>query len=635
MKINTHDKDIHISDFQLYLLNEGTNYRSYTMLGAHPIHDGRNTVRFGVWAPNAKGVSVAGEFNNWDLGKNPMRYIQNSGVWEAFIEGVSPYSSYKYAIFTKDGQTLYKTDPYGFYSELRPSSASKVVDLDEYIWNDDLWQAQKSQRLKEGKPLSIYEIHIGSWRRKDGEQFITYRDMAEELVDYVLEMGYTHIELMPVMEHPFDGSWGYQVTGYFAPTSRYGAPCDFMYFIDKCHQKGIGVILDWVPAHFPKDSHGLASFDGTTLYEYKDPRIGEHKEWGTLVFDYGKNEVKSFLLSSAVFWIEKYHIDGLRVDAVSSMLYLDYGRMNGEWIPNRYGGKENLEAINLMKKLNSIIADKYPGTLMIAEESTAWPMVTGTIEEGGLGYTHKWNMGWMHDTLDYASLDPIYRKYSHNKLTFSLVYAFSENYILPLSHDEVVHGKKSLIEKMYGNYDEKFANLRALLGFMMSHPGHKLLFMGGEFGQFSEWNYNKSLDWHLLGYDKHLMLRNYIKELNHLYLQQNLLWEIESGWAGFRWIEPDDSDQSVLSFIRMGKDSRNFLIIVCNFTPVIREEYRIGVPDALEYAEILNSDDTRFGGWGNKNISPIVVEPFPMHGFKYSIRIKLPPLSSVFFKPIF
>ena len=624
-----------INEYELYLFNEGTNYYSYRMLGSHftKVNEALG-VQFTVWAPNAKSVSVVGDFNNWKEGLNAMEPLGDSGVWTTFIPDLKEMEIYKYKIETKgkSEDKILKSDPYAFYSEVRPNTASRVVSIDGYYWNDESWQEKKEKTPPYNIPISIYEVHLGSWKLNKDKGFLTYRELADELVDYVLYMGYTHIELLPVSEFPFDGSWGYQVTGYFSVNSRFGTPKDFMYFVDKCHQNGIGVILDWVPGHFPKDAHGLAKFDGTCLYEYEDTRLGEHKEWGTLVFDYGKAEVRSFLISNALFWLDYYHIDGLRVDAVTSMLYLDYGRENGEWVPNKYGGRENLEAIDFMRKLNEAVYKYFPNTMMIAEESTSWPMVTMPTFIGGLGYSHKWNMGWMHDILDYMSNDPIYRKWNHDKLTFSMMYAFSENYILPLSHDEVVHGKKSLIDKMPGDYWQRFANLRLLFSYMITHPGKKLLFMGGEFGQFIEWKYYDSLDWHLLEYEMHYKLQQFVKEINHLYINQKSLWEIDDSWDGFKWIDAKNHDQSTISYIRIGKSKYDYIIVILNFTPVVRENYRIGVPDYGEYVEILNSDKTRFGGSGQLNIDPIKSEDLPWHNFPYSMCIKTPPLGASFFK---
>lgn len=624
-----------ISDYDLYLFHEGTNFYTYRIMGAHMDRKRKTgSVRFTVWAPNAEEVSVVGDFNEWDGNACSMEKIGTHGIWTTEIDRIPEYSLYKYQIRLKSGQTFLKSDPYAFYCETRPSTDSKIVCLIGYKWNDQEWQENKKNSPLYDKPVLIYEVHLGSWMRNENNEFISYREMAEKLVDYVADMGYTHIELMPISEHPLDDSWGYQVTGYYAATSRFGSPHDFMYFVDRCHQKGIGVIMDWVPAHFPKDSHGLSRFDGTALYEYEDPRIGEHKQWGTYVFNYGRNEVRSFLISNAVFWLDVYHIDGLRVDAVSSMLYLDYGRPKGEWIPNLHGGRENLDAIEFMQKLNEGVFRDYPNTLMIAEESTSWPMVTRPTYLGGLGYSHKWNMGWMHDVLDYMSLDPIHRKWHHNKLTFSMMYAFSENFILPLSHDEVVHGKKSLLDKMNGDYWSKFANLRALYGYMMAHPGKKLLFMGGEFGQFIEWRFYTSLDWNLLDYEMHSKLHKYVKELNSFYRDQRALWENDTDWEGFRWIEPNDCDQSVLSFIRIGRNKDEYIICICNFTPISREDYRIGVPMPGEYKEVFNSDQMCFGGTGYINEKLIITDNIQWNSFMHSISIKVPPLSSVFIKPM-
>jgi 1,4-alpha-glucan branching enzyme len=617
---------------QLGTFNRGTNYFSYRVLGAHleKREDAKGVV-FRVWAPNAQGVSVVGDFNDWDGSLNPMNRIDNTGVWEAFVKDIGEGELYKYYITTYDGQTVFKIDPFGFCAELRPGNASKVVSLDRYIWGDKRWEKQKRVDSLQDKPILIYEVHPGSWKGSADGEFINFRELANELVDYVYDMGYTHLELMPVMEHPFDGSWGYQVTGYFASTSRYGSPEDFMYFVDVCHQRNIGVILDWVPAHFPRDAHGLARYDGTCLYEHEHPFKGAHPEWGTLIFNYGREQVKSFLISSALFWLEYYHIDGLRVDAVSSMLYLDYARKNGEWIRNRYGGNENLEAIEFVKMLNEAVYKEFPGTLMVAEESTSWPMMTKATYLGGLGFSNKWNMGWMNDVLSYMSMDPIHRKWNHNKLTFSLMYAFNENFILPLSHDEVVHGKKSLIDKMPGDYNSKFANLRLLYGYMMGHPGKKLLFMGGEFGQFIEWRFNEGLEWFLLDYDMHKKLHDYVKVLNGFYLKEKSLWEIDYDWKGFKWIDTNNYNQSIITFMRTAKNQDDFLIIVCNFTPVVHEMYRIGVPEEGEYIEVFNSDDTIYGGSGVKNEGNLVSENTKWHCCDYSIQITIPPLSSIYF----
>ena len=623
-----------ITDYQLYLFNQGTNYHSYKMLGAHPIDSGGTVgTRFAVWAPNARRVSAVGDFNGGQGTAHIMTRLGASGAWEIFIPGVKEFELYKYEIEDCNGCTAMKADPYAFYSELRPRTASVVYNIhNRYKWRDEEWQEYKAGTPIYDKPVLIYEVHIGSWRRKEGNEFLSYREIARELIPYVKYMGYTHIELLPVAEYPYDGSWGYQTTGYYSVTSRYGTPEDFMYFVDECHLAGIGVIIDWVPAHFPKDGHGLIRFDGTALYEHDDPRKGEHPHWGTLIFNYGRNEVRSFLISNAMFWLDVYHIDGLRVDAVASMLYLDYGKSRGEWIPNQYGGKENLEAIDFMKKMNEVVYNAFPNTLMIAEESTAWPMVTRPVYLGGLGFNYKWNMGWMNDILRYMSMDPIYRKWHHESLTFSMLYAFSENYILPLSHDEVVHGKRSLLDKMPGDYWQKFANLRLLYGYMIAHPGKKLLFMGCEFGQFVEWRFYMSLDWHLLDYEMHSKLHHYVRKLNHFYLGHSALWERDHVWDGFRWIDPHDCSQSIISFIRKGMDPDNWLIAVCNFTPVVRHEYRIGVPLAGEYVEVFNSDDPNFGGSGQDNPGTILSQNIPWHDFSQSISITIPPLAAVFFE---
>lgn len=630
-----HEKDLSISQYQLYLFNQGKNYYSYNSLGAHIIKTAnKNKTRFSVWAPNAIQVNIVGDFNGWSSNANQMELLGQSGIWELTLDGIPEGSLYKYEVHSMDGSIFLKTDPYGFCSEVRPKNASILYDINGYEWGDKEWMDSKPDSPLYDKPLSIYEMHMGSWKRKQDGSFLTYREYAKQLVDYIYDMGYTHIELLPIAEHPYDGSWGYQVTGYFCPTSRFGRPKDFMYFVDMCHQRGIGVILDWVPAHFPKDSWGLARFDGTPLYEYADSRLGEHKEWGTYVFNFGKPEVLSFLISSAIFWLDIYHIDGLRVDAVSSMLYLDYGRKPGEWIPNEHGGNENLKAAAFLQKLNKAVYDDFPSTLMIAEESTSWPMVSKPTYMGGLGFSHKWNMGWMHDILDYMSLDPLFRKGNHNRLTFSMTYAFSENFILPLSHDEVVHGKKSLINKMPGDYRSKFANLRLLYGYMMAHPGKKLLFMGSEFGQFVEWRFYSALDWNLLEYEMHNKLLSFVKDLNHLYRREPPLWENDYSWEGFKWINADDSQRSIISFIRFAKDPPEQIIVVCNFTPVVWNDYIIGVPSLGDYSEILNSDSTKYGGSGIANPSVIIAHPTPWQSFSYSLRIKVPPLGALYLKLI-
>ena len=621
-----------ITDFALYLFGEGTNHQAYEMLGAHPhCKDGVAGYRFAVWAPNAASVSVTGAFNDWDTVLNPMEQIGSTGVWYAFVPGVAEGCMYKYAITDRAGNLHYKADPYAFYAELRPGTASVTADLSKYKWRDKKWQKKKEKQAPYDRPMLIYEVHPGSWKRGKDGAFLTYRQLAEQLVPYVKDMGYTHIELMPIAEHPFDGSWGYQTTGYYAATSRYGTCEDFMYFVDYCHQNDISVILDWVPAHFPRDAYGLRQFDGTPLYEYADPRIGEHKEWGTLVFDYTKNQVVSFLISNAYFWFDQYHIDGLRVDAVSSMLYRDYDRRDGEWVANEYGGKENLESIRFLQELNKVIFAHFPNALMIAEESTAWPKITKPVQEGGLGFNYKWNMGWMNDTLRYMSMDPYFRKYNHNILTFLMFYAFSENYILPLSHDEVVHGKRSLIDKMYGSYEEKFAQLKQYYAYAIAHPGKKLLFMGGEFGQFVEWRPSEELDWMLLDYESHDNLHKFVRSLNHFYLENKALWQIEDSWDGFTWINANDEDNSVISFIRRGRAKGSEVIVVCNFTPVRRDSYVIGVPSGGEYVIALSSDDKRFGG-ASKTGTVVKARKKGFEEFKYSLELELAPLTTIYLK---
>lgn len=622
-----------MADDQIYLFHEGTNYRSYQMLGAHLIKNGKQKgTFFGVWAPNASWVSVIGDFNGWNIWTHPMKKVQNSGIWELFIPDVKEFQLYKYAIGTASGNILYKADPYAYYSELRPKTASVICSLEGFSWKDDEWQKHKKTNQPYDKPLMIYEVHLGSWRRHEDGSLMNYREIADELVPYVKDMGYTHIELMPVMEHPFDGSWGYQLTGYYAVTSRFGTPKDLMYFVDLCHKKGIGIIMDWVPGHFPKDTHGLAKFDGTALFEHPDPRQGEHIEWGTLVFNYGKKEIHSFLISNIIFWLENFHADGIRVDAVTSMLYLDYARK--DWLPNKYGGKENLEAVDLIRKMNEIVATQYPGTLMIAEESSQWPLVSRAISAGGLGFTFKWNMGWMNDTLKYCSMDPLYRKGNHNLITFSMTYAFSENYILPFSHDEVVHGKHSLLNKMPGDYGQKFAGLRCMYGYMVAHPGKKLVFMGGEFGQFIEWKYEDKLDWHLLNYEMHRRMKDYVKALNHFYLENACLWEDDGGWDGYQWISPNDCNNSLIAFMRKGKTPGDYIVVVINFTPVLREKYILGIPAAKGYKPVFNSDEKRFGGTGKVTKRMLSVKNVPCHDFEHSITLKVPPLSAVFYRPV-
>ncbi len=614
------------ADVPLYLFHQGSNARAYEFFGSH--FEGENAV-FRVWAPHARAVSVTGSFNGWNAEENPMRCIGN-GVWEASIPGLKVYDTYKYAITDRAGAVRLKADPYAFHAETRPANASKLYDLDGYQWGDAAWIRKRESGNIYRSPVNIYELHAGSWRVHDDGEPYSWRDLADALRPYLTDMGYTHVELLPVMEHPFDGSWGYQVTGYFAVTSRFGTPHDFMYFVDTLHAAGIGVILDWVPAHFPKDAHGLYEFDGTPQYEYADALKREHKDWGTRVFDYGKNEVVSFLVSSAHFWFDRFHVDGLRVDAVASMLYLDYGRKNGEWRPNIYGGRENLEAVAFLRALNESVFRDFPGVLMIAEESTAWPLVTAPVCDGGLGFNYKWNMGWMNDTLRYAALDGLSRKYNHDLITFSLFYAFSENFVLPISHDEVVHGKKSLLDKMPGTYEEKFMGMKAFLGLMYAHPGKKLLFMGQEFGQFIEWDEKKQLDWFLLDYPAHRQLHDFCRALFRLYRATPALWQVDDSWDGFSWLVADDNDNSVAAFERRDRDG-NSVICVVNFTPVRRENYRIGVTDRGVLTTLLSSDDLRFGGTREK-FPRLYTRKEPMHGRDYSFSLDLPGLSCIYLK---
>jgi len=626
-----------LSDFDLYLLAEGTHHNTYEKLGAHMREiAGVPGVAFAVWAPNAQRVSVVGNFNHWDGWCHPMRVRGSTGVWELFIPGLRDGEIYKYEIKGRSNNYLgLKSDPYGFFAELRPKTASIVYDIDRYTWHDQQWMAERATRQGLNAPLAIYEVHLGSWRRPAGEDhgMLNYRDLAQQLADYVTKLGFTHVELLPVMEHPLDESWGYETTGYFAPTSRHGTPEDFMYFVDYLHQHGIGVILDWVPAHFPSDAYGLVFFDGTHLYEHKDPRQGEQPDWGTCIFNYGRTEVKDFLGTSALFWLEKYHADGLRVDAVASMLYLDYSRKAGEWVPNRFGGNENLDAIGFIKRFNELAHELHPGALTVAEESTAWPMVSRPTYIGGLGFDLKWNMGWMHDTLLYFSKDPLYRKYEHNHLTFSLIYAFNENFVLVLSHDEVVHGKRSLLSKMPGDYWQQFANLRSFYAFLYAHPGKKMLFMGGEIGQWNEWDAAKSLDWNLLEYEPHQKLQGLVAELNHLYGAERSLHEIDFESKGFEWIDFRDADNSVIAFMRKGETAGDYLIVVCNFTPLPRQGYRVGVPEACFYQEILNTDDVKFGGSGVTNVPGRQALQFAWQNQPFHVELTLPPLGVIYLKP--
>jgi len=626
-----------LTDYDLYLFGEGTHYLNYEKLGAHEREvAGIRGVHFGVWAPNAKRVSVVGDFNLWDGRAHAMRNRGSSGIWEIFLPELGEGTLYKFEILSRVGSYLgLKADPYAFAAELRPKTASLVCNIDGYKWKDSAWLEARAARDWLHSPMSIYEVHAGSWRRDtaEGNRWLTYRELADELIPYAKKLGHTHIELMPIMEHPLDASWGYQTTGYYAVTSRFGAPADFMYFVDRCHQEGLGVILDWTPAHFPRDAHGLAFFDGTHLYEHADPRLGEQPDWGTLVFNYGRNEVQNFLLSNALFWIEKYHVDGLRVDAVASMLYLDYSRKPGEWIPNEHGGRENLAAIAFLKKLNEVLHIQNPGALMIAEESTSWPAVSRPTYVGGLGFDLKWNMGWMNDTLRYIELDPIHRQHHHNELTFSMLYAFHENFVLPLSHDEVTHGKRALLEKMPGDDWQKFANLRLLFGYMFAHPGKKLLFQGSELGDRNEFWEDGSVDWGLENSAPHRAIQRLVEDLNHLHTGERALHEVDFEWAGFEWLQANDAASSVLAFLRRAHRPEDYIVVVCNFTPVAREEYRIGVPGPGYYHEILNTDSKYYEGTDVGNAGGVRAEPIPWSERPYSIKLRLPPLAVMYFKP--
>jgi 1,4-alpha-glucan branching enzyme len=625
-----------LTDFDIYLLSEGTHYRTYEKLGAHLAeHQGVLGTHFAVWAPNARYVSVIGDFNGWRPSLHDMRPRGTSGIWECFIPGLRAGTLYKYAITSQyNDYHVTKADPYAFAAETRPQTASKVWDLNGYTWQDDHWMTHRGKAHSYNAPISIYEVHLASWRRvpEDNNRWLTYHELAHQLADYCGHMGYTHVELLPISEHPLDASWGYQTVGYFAPTSRFGTPQDFMYFVDILHQRGIGVLLDWVPAHFPRDEHGLAFFDGTHLYEHEDPRLGEHQDWGTYIFNYGRREVSNFLISNALFWLDKYHIDGLRVDAVASMLYLDYSRKEGEWVPNRYGGRENIDAIEFLRRLNSRVYGEYPDTITVAEESTAWPGVSRPVYLGGLGFGYKWDMGWMHDTLHYFERDPVHRKFHHSELTFRMLYAFTENYLLPLSHDEVVHGKRSLINKMPGDAWQKFANLRLLYGYMYAQPAKKLLFMGGEFGQWDEWNHDRSLDWHLTHSPLHGGLQRWIRDLNTLYRGQPALHQLDCDAAGFEWIDANDSEQSALSFLRKAQNAEDQIVVACNFTPVPRYNYRIGVTQGGYWEEILNSDAPLYGGSGQGNLGGVEAAPVPWHGRPYMLIVTQPPMGIVMFK---
>ena len=625
-----------LTEFDLYLMGEGRHYDAYEKLGAHiKTVDGITGVHFAVWAPNALRVSLVGDFNHWDGRANPMRFRGSSGIWELFVPELGEGAIYKFEIIGKQDVILpLKADPFAFASELRPNNGSVVARLDKHQWSDSAWMEDRGRKNWLESPISIYEVHLGSWRRipEDGNRWLTYRELGDQLIPYVKDLGYTHIELLPIMEHPYDGSWGYQTLGYFAATTRYGSPSDFMEFVDRCHQAGLGVFLDWTPAHFPRDAHGLSYFDGTHLYEHEDPRQGSHPDWGTLVYNYGRNEVQNFLISNALFWLDKYHIDGLRVDAVASMLYLDYSRKAGEWIPNKYGGRENLDAIDFFKRLNEVAYQRFPGILTIAEESTAWPSVTRPTYLGGLGFSLKWNMGWMNDTLQYFSKDPIHRRYEHNKLTFSMLYAFSENFVLPFSHDEVVHGKNSLLHKMPGDMWQQFANLRLLLAYQCAHPGKKLLFMGQEIAQRSEWSEARSLDWHLVQYHSHRGIQRLVGDLNKTMAAEPALHQVDFDWQGFEWLDANDSDNSVFSFVRRGKNPDEMVLIVLNATPVVRYGYRIGVPRPGHFDEIMNTDALIYGGSNVGNLGGMNAEEHAWMGRTHSLALTLPPLAAVFLK---
>lgn len=630
------NKDSWFSDYDIHLLAEGTHYRSFELLGAHLAQRGtQHGTQFSVWAPNARRVSVVGDFNNWDESAHPLEVIPDLGIWTGFIPGVTQGTAYKYSIYSNyHGHVTLKSDPHALYSEVTPKSASVVWNIDDYQWGDSDWMTHRASSQALDRPMSIYEVHLGSWMRKpeEGGRWLSYREMADRLCAYVSEMGFTHVEFLPLTEHPLTASWGYQPTGFFAATSRYGTPQDLMYLIDRLHQHRIGVLMDWVPGHFPTDGHGLAMFDGTCLYEHEDNRKGYHPDWGTLIFNYGRREVANFLISSAVFWLDKYHVDGLRVDAVASMLYLDYSRREGEWIPNQYGGRENLEAIAFIRKMNEVVYERFPSACMIAEESTAWPMVSRPTSFGGLGFGYKWNMGWMHDTLSYMSKESIHRSYHHNSLSFGMLYSYHENFILPLSHDEVVHGKGSLVSKMPGDDWQRFANLRALFGYMWGYPGKKLLFMGGEFAQWNEWYSETSLDWHLLQSPLHQGIQSWVRDLNAVYHREPSLWQIDFDWTGFQWVECHDYLQSVLSFLRFSRNRESVMLVVLNFTPVPRRGYRLGVPEGGYWEEVLNSDSHFYGGSGIGNSGGVSAEEIPAHGFQYSVSVDLPPLGALYLR---
>ena len=626
-----------LTELDLHLFNEGNHYEIHKKLGAHVREiNGVTGVNFAVWAPNAQSISLVGNFNEWDGRRHPMTKQVPSGVWELFLPELGPGEIYKFRVTDCYGQQVEKSDPFGFYSELPPRTASIVVELNDYQWTDGKWMERRESQNALEQPMSVYELHLGSWKQEEDREngWMNYRDIAHQLVDYCKELNFTHIELMPVSEHPYTGSWGYQTVGYFACTSRYGTPEDFMYFVDYCHQNDLGVIIDWVPAHFPKDGHGLAKFDGTALYEHSDPRQGEHPDWDTLIFNYDRKEVRNFLVSNAMFWLEKYHIDGLRVDAVASMLYLDYSRKEGEWIPNKYGGRENLGAIDFLKVMNERVHETFPGALTIAEESTAWGGVSRPTSAGGLGFSIKWNMGWMNDTLRYFQKDPIHRKYHHDELTFSLIYAFTENFMLPFSHDEVVHGKGALLDQMPGDLWQKFANLRLLYSYMWTHPGKKLMFMGCEFGQWNEWNCNSALQWDLLQWDSHRGMQKLVGDLNAVYRQEPALHQVEFDSAGFEWIDSMNRETSILGYIRRAKDPSDFVVVCCNFTPVVHNEYRLGVPEVGNYNEIFNSDSEYYGGTNLGNGMGVESESIPAQGHENSIKLAVPPMGVMMFKKV-